>query len=72
MSKRGRPPLPPERRRHVRITVNVTDDVADAVFIYAQRHRVESVSDAISRLLERLARREQELGFTVDCRVQPQ
>lgn len=71
MSKpRGRPPLPPERRRHVRVTVAVTPQVADAVFIYAQRHRFESVSAALNKLLERLAAREQELQQVVDCRIQ--
>lgn len=70
MSKpRGRPPLPPERRKTVRITVAVTDDVSDAVFIYAQRHRFESVSEALNQLLERLARREQQLGIRVDARL---
>lgn len=60
MSKRGRPPLPPERRRAVRITVAVTADVSDALFLYAQRKR-EPISVALGRLLERLAHREQEL-----------
>ena len=60
MNKRGRPPLPPERRRHVRVTVAVTADVSDALFIYAQRKR-EPLSVALGRLLERLAHREQEL-----------
>lgn len=69
MSKpRGRPPLPPERRRHVRVTVAVTADVADAVLVYAQRHRFESVSEALNKLLERLAQREQQLGAVVDSR----
>lgn len=67
--KRGRKPLPPEQRRCARITVAVTDDVSAAVFIYAQRHRFESVSEALNQLLERLARREQELGIRLDERV---
>lgn len=61
MSKRGRPPLPPERRRHVRITIAVTDDVSDGLFIYAQRKR-EDLSVALSKLLARLAEREHELN----------
>lgn len=69
MSRRGRPPLPPERRRHVRITVAVTDQVADAMFVYAQRKRESSISEALSKLLERLARREQELGIVLDSRI---
>lgn len=56
-SKRGRPPLPPERRRHVRVTVAVTADVADAMFIYAQRKR-EPLSTLLSRIFERIAERE--------------
>jgi hypothetical protein len=63
--KRGRPPLPPERRRNVRITVNVCPDVADGVFLYARRHREASLSEALAKLLERLARREQELGVAL-------
>lgn len=59
-TKRGRPPLPPERRRHVRVSVAVTADVADAVFVYAQRKR-EPLSVILSRLLERMAAREREL-----------
>lgn len=68
-TKRGRPPLPPDQRRHVRVTVAVTADVADAVDGYAKRHRFESVSEALNQLLERLARREQELGIRLDARI---
>ena len=60
MSKRGRPPLPPEQRRHVRVSIAVTEDVADAVFVYAQRKR-EPLSAILNRLLERMAEREREL-----------
>lgn len=59
-NRRGRPPLPPERRRAVRVTVAVTADVSDALFLYAQRKR-EPISVALGRLLERLAEREQQL-----------
>jgi hypothetical protein len=59
--KRGRPPLPPERRREVRVTIAVTTDVSDALFIYAQRKR-EPLSVALGKLLARLAHREQQLG----------
>lgn len=69
-SRRGRPPLPPERRREVRVTVAVTPHVADGLMAYARRHREPYLSVALAKLLERLARREQELGVTVDCRIQ--
>jgi len=69
-TRRGRPPLPVERRKHVRITIAVTDQVADAMFIYARRKRKPSISEALSDLLERLARREQELQPMVDFRIQ--
>lgn len=59
--KRGRPPLPPERRRHVRVTIAVTDDVSAGLFIYARRKR-EDLSVALSKLLARLAKREHELS----------
>ena len=68
--KRGRPPLPPERRKHVRVTVAVTADVADALFIYCQRKRETSLSVALNKLLERLAAREQQLGIALEARVQ--
>jgi hypothetical protein len=43
----------------VRITVAVTDDTADGVFLYAQRRR-EEISVALSKVLDRLAKREKE------------
>lgn len=58
--KRGRPPLPPERRRHVRVSVAVRADVADAVFVYAEKQDI-TVSQMVNRLFERLAQRESEL-----------
>lgn len=66
--KAGRHPMAPERRRSVRVTIAVTTQVADAIFLYAQRKR-EPVSVALNRLLERLAQREQELGSQVDHRT---
>lgn len=69
MSKqRGRPPLPPEQRRHVRVTVAVTEECSNGLFLYAQRHRAE-LSVALSKLLERLARRERELDATTPITI---
>jgi hypothetical protein len=58
--KRGRKPLPPERRRHVRVTIAVTEECSNGLFLYAQRHR-EDLSVALSKLLDRLAQREQQM-----------
>jgi hypothetical protein len=60
MSKRGRPLIPSERRRSVRVSVSVREDVADTLFVYAQ-HKREPLSAILNRLLERLAAREREL-----------
>lgn len=59
----SRKALPPERRKHVRVTVAVTADVSNALFVYAQRKR-EPLSVALGRLLERLAQREHELSVS--------
>lgn len=61
MKKLGRPPLPPERRRSVRISVAVTEDVGNGLYDYANRQRMD-LSVVLSRLFERLVKREQELG----------
>jgi len=61
MSKRGPKPLPPERRRSVRVTVAVTEQCSDGLSLYARRHRGE-LSTVLSKLLERLAQREKELN----------
>jgi len=70
MNKRGRPPLPPERRRHVRITVNVTDTVADWAYLYMRSERETSLSEALAKLMERLAQRDLDIGALVDARIQ--
>ena len=57
--KRGRPPLPPERRRHVRVSVALTADVADAMFVYAKQQR-EPLSAILSRMLARFTERHAE------------
>lgn len=57
--KRGRPPLPPERRRHVRLSIAVTEDVADAMFSYAQHER-KPLSTIIASVLARFTERHAE------------
>lgn len=61
MSKRGRPPLPADRRRHVRVSVAVRSEVADGMFIYAQK-KSEPLSVILNRIFERLVQREKELA----------
>lgn len=58
--KRGRPPLPPERRRHVRVTVSLSAEVADAMFTISHQ-KDEPVSHILNRLLERMLARNREL-----------
>ena len=53
MRKPGPIPLPPERRRSVRVTVRLTAPVADAMFILAARRR-QTISDVTRDLYERL------------------
>ena len=59
-SKRGRPPLPPERRRCVALTVWVRPDVADGMFLMMGRNR-RALSEWTSAQFERLLAREREL-----------
>lgn len=60
MSKRGRPPLPPERRRCVRVTVWVRPDVAEGMYAVMGRRR-EELSRWTSQQFERFLAREREL-----------
>lgn len=59
--KRGRPPLPPDRRRAVRVTVSVTAEVADAMFIYAHQRDI-AISKIVNRMCERFVERQHELN----------
>lgn len=56
----SRKALPPERRRHARVSVAVTEDVADALFLIARRQR-EPLSVVLNRMFERLVARQKEL-----------
>ncbi len=59
--KRGRPPLPPDRRRHVRVTVSVRADVADAMFTYAHA-KDTAISALVNRMFERFVERQRTLN----------
>lgn len=58
--KRGRPPLPPEKRRSVKVTVWVRPDVADNMF-QAMGRRRDELSRWTSHQFELFLQREREL-----------
>ena len=60
MSKRGRPPLPPERRCTVMVGIRLPRTVADGIFVFAGRNRT-TLSEMTRRYYERLLAREREL-----------
>ena len=57
MSKRGRPPLPPERRRNVRVVIMVRPEVAEGMFS-VMRSRRQELSRWTSEQFERFLARE--------------
>lgn len=59
MSKRGHSSLPAERRKDVRVTVRLEADVADAVFVFAGRHRT-TISQLTRAYFDRLLHRDPE------------
>lgn len=65
MSKPGPKPLPPERRRSVRVVIRVTAEVADGMFLFAGRNR-KTLSEITRGYYERLLAREREL---VSCQI---
>lgn len=63
MSKRGRPPLPPERRRSVPITIWVRPEVAEGMYrMMGRNHR--TLSTWAAGQFERILCRERELIAT--------
>ena len=56
LTRRGRPPLPPAKRRSEVFSIRVTPGEADAIYRYAMRHG-EPLDAILRRVLRRLLTR---------------